>query len=170
MKRIDKLIYALSLSKNKIKWVHLGGGPLMTDLMKLSENLLSGGNVEYEFMGDVCHSDVLSFLSNTTASCFLNTSESEGIPVSIMEAYSAGIPAVATDVGGVSELVNSSNGVLVNKDFEPIELIESIEYVFNNHKKLSFAAKETWSDKFNGEVNYAALSLFLYKSSLNGYE
>lgn len=35
----------------------------------------------------------------------LSTSSSEGMPVALIEAAAAGIPAVATDVGGVAELV-----------------------------------------------------------------
>ena len=48
----------------------------------------------------------------------MNVSESEGIPVSIMEASSFGIPVIATNVGGVGEIVeNGYNGLLLNKDF-----------------------------------------------------
>ena len=40
----------------------------------------------------------------------------EGLPVSIIEALSVGLPIVASDVGGVSELViEGVNGVLVPK-------------------------------------------------------
>ena len=41
---------------------------------------------------------------------FLTVSANEGIPVSIMEAQSFGIPVIATDVGGISEIVNNVNG------------------------------------------------------------
>ena len=40
---------------------------------------------------------------------FVNVSSSEGIPVSIMEASSVGIPCLATDVGGTGEII--SDGV-----------------------------------------------------------
>jgi len=47
----------------------------------------------------------------------MNLSETEGIPVSIMEAQSAGVPILATNLGGTSEIVNNENGFLVEKDF-----------------------------------------------------
>lgn len=40
-------------------------------------------------------------------------SDSEGIPVSIMEAMSFGIPVIARNVGGMSEIVNEENGLLL---------------------------------------------------------
>jgi len=47
--------------------------------------------------------DVASFLH--AADVFLLTSVSEGIPLTVIEAMAAGLPCVATDVGGVSEVV-----------------------------------------------------------------
>ena len=44
---------------------------------------------------------------------FVNMSLSEGIPVSIMEAISFGIPIIATNVGGNAEIVNDETGVLI---------------------------------------------------------
>jgi glycosyltransferase involved in cell wall biosynthesis len=41
------------------------------------------------------------------------SSDNEGTPVSLIEAAAAGLPAVATDVGGVSEVVNQDTGILV---------------------------------------------------------
>ena len=47
---------------------------------------------------------------------FINLSSSEGIPVSIMEAQSFGIPVIATNVGGSGEIVVSETGVLVDEN------------------------------------------------------
>jgi glycosyltransferase involved in cell wall biosynthesis len=44
------------------------------------------------------------------------SSDNEGTPVSLIEAAAAGLPAVATDVGGVREVVSEDTGVLVPRD------------------------------------------------------
>lgn len=55
---------------------------------------------------------------------FLLTSKSEGIPLTILEAFASGVPVVATDVGGIPEVINTEkNGLLAaSGDFRQIAL------------------------------------------------
>ena len=53
----------------------------------------------------------------------LNTSSSEGVPVSIMEAYFHGIPVVATDVGGNNEIVLEKHIISPDSNSEDIAKI-----------------------------------------------
>jgi glycosyltransferase involved in cell wall biosynthesis len=71
-------------------------------------------------------SAVPRFYSNNPVDLFLNVSESEGIPVSIMEAMAAGIPVIATDVGGSAEIVDDSVGTIVPADTTAESLAKSI--------------------------------------------
>ncbi len=59
----------------------------------------------------------------------------EGMPVTILEAMAAGIPVVATPVGGVPELVlEGKTGLLVSPD-SPQRLAEAIVYLLKHRDK-----------------------------------
>lgn len=51
-----------------------------------------------------------------TFSLFMLPSDYEGLPISIIEAISVGLPTVASDVGGVSELLEENCGIAVPND------------------------------------------------------
>ncbi|MDC0580867.1 glycosyltransferase [Amylibacter sp.] len=136
VKRLDKIIEVImNLSKElkdvKINWVHIGGGCNL-EYVKTYANKCLGEveNVAYHFFGHRDHQDVISYFMNEKVDFLINLSDSEGLPVSIMEAMSFGVPVVATDVGGVAEIVNASTGLLVLRTDTPenisSKIIESI--------------------------------------------
>ena len=61
--------------------------------------------VAFNFLGAMPHSKVLEYYQTHYTDLFIQASRSEGIPVSIMEALSYGTPVLATNVGGVAELL-----------------------------------------------------------------
>lgn len=65
------------------------------------------------FRGYVPNEQVLEWLATGRVDIVVLPSESEGLPVSVMEALAHGVPAVATDVGGVGELLGEGCGELV---------------------------------------------------------
>ena len=76
-----------------------------------------------------------------------------------MEAMSFGIPVIATDVGGTSEIVRDGyNGKLLSKDFSIDELSKLILYFINmdEFSKYNYCnnARKTWELFFNAEKNY----------------
>ena len=86
----------------------IGDGPLMGEMEALSASLGLGGRVH--FLGQ--RSDVDRILSEAQVS--LLVTNWEGFPLSILEAMRAGLPVVASSVGGVGEsVVNEETGYLV---------------------------------------------------------
>ena len=75
-----------------------------------------------------------------------------------MEASSFGIPIVATDVGGTSEIVlNSINGTLINEKFSAEDLereLESLILTPDDLKEKRKKSREIWEKKFQAEANY----------------
>ncbi len=61
---------------------------------------------KFIFIGTVQSEDVMNYYTGNTIDLFVNTSSSEGVPFSIMEAFAAGIPVMATNVGGTGEIVD----------------------------------------------------------------
>jgi len=150
----------LSEIKNqKITWVHFGDGPKLAEVKALALEILSS-NITFEFKGRVTNKEVLTWYTENNPSLFINVSTTEGIPVSIMEAMSFGIPVIATDVGGCSEIVNNENGMLLPKNPE-ISLISNIILKFLNLSdetkiKLNRDVIISWSNNFESEKNYPA--------------
>ncbi len=63
----------------------------------------------------------------------------ENLPCVILEAFCAGLPVVSTDVGGIAEVINEENGILVaNEDRDA--LLHALESMITGHKKFDNAA------------------------------
>lgn len=162
VKRIDKIIHAIKQYSLKnpaiqVKWTHLGDGPLRESLEKQAQaELKPQSNVKYSFAGHVTNEEVNQFYQAHPVDIFINASESEGIPVSIMEAMAAGVPTVAPDVGGVSELVNQENGHLLSNNPNVDEVEKSINLMHTKSKSSNTrsAARNTIQSKFNASQNY----------------
>lgn len=158
IKRVDRIISTLSKIKTqRIEWVHFGSGEEESKIKKMASETL-GENVNAVFEGRVENRKVLEFYRNNAINLFINLSDSEGIPVSIMEAMSFGIPCIATNVGGTSEIVvNGINGYLIDdEDDEYIAgKVDSIATMnAEGYRQLRDAARNTWEQKFNAKKNY----------------
>lgn len=167
LKRIDLLIRSLSHLKagKKIRWIHFGDGELKESLESLAGELLSPvKKVQYEFRGHVNNTEILNFYASGRVGLFVNTSSSEGIPVSIMEAQSYGIPVIATDTGGVREIITTGTGTIISVDFRPSELAGLIDYYAGltdtEMEEIRRNAFNNWKKNFNAESNYRE---FLYQ-------
>lgn len=111
VKRIDRLVEALGLLASqhpqlRVSWTHFGDGPLYDQLRARAEEIASGApNLAVEMPGSVGNDVVRAHMADEPVDLFVNTSESEGVPVSIMEAMAFGVPTLAPAVGGIGEIV-----------------------------------------------------------------
>jgi glycosyltransferase involved in cell wall biosynthesis len=99
-----------------VELILLGDGPLRAQLMALTSQL--GVTDAVKFIGHVSHESVLEHLG--TADIYVHPSVTcgegriEGVPNAIMEAAATGMPVVATDHGGINEVVlDGQTGFLV---------------------------------------------------------
>ena len=157
VKRIDKIISALSLMNEDITWIHYGDGEEREYLERLSEKL--PGNIHCVFKGRYNNKELMNEYRENHFDLFINVSSSEGLPVSIMEAISFGIPVIATDVGGTSEIINDGyNGYLLDESFTDEELSNLIRNIINmsedKRKIMRSNSRMLWEDSFMSEKNY----------------
>jgi glycosyltransferase involved in cell wall biosynthesis len=160
-KRVDLIVKSIAEFKKKlpdanVEWVHIGDGPKLAEVKRLAKTMLS--DITFNFTGPLPYHKVMEFYSNHPVSIFINLSSSEGIPVSIMEALSFGIPAIATDVGGVSEIVNEKTGILMDPNPEPEQVADAMKRVLSMDKNREHQFKtdclDYWNNHFNASSNY----------------
>lgn len=156
LKRIHLIVNALAeITTLKINWIHFGGGIDESKIQELAqEKLTPMSNITYEFKGKTDNSKIHKFYANNKIDLFINVSSSEGLPVSIMEAMSYGIPVIATDVGGTSEIVSSETGKLLSKNCSSIDVSTAIYEELKLDKSESIYAM--WEKKYNAESNFTA--------------
>ncbi len=159
LKRIDFLIDVLSKLRVGFFWRHFGEGIQLDELKKVAKEKLNAAN--YRFEGNIGNSQLMEYYKNNRIDLFINLSETEGVPVSIMEALSFGIPVIATNVGGVSELIiDGYNGRLIPPHNNSKMVAETIEkYIKLDEVEIARYrqnARESYLKEWMWRTNYSA--------------
>lgn len=158
LKRVHLIIDVLSRLDFPVRWTHFGEGELQDSLLGQAKQLPE--NIRWEFKGLVPNADVLDFYRQERVDLFMNVSELEGIPVSVMEAISFGIPSTGCRICGVPEIVTEQTGLLLEKDFDPADAADWISryQARTEEEKARFreGVKAFWRQRFNAEANYRA--------------
>ncbi len=163
IKRIHLIPEILKRIDFKLKWIHIGNENLKSKdvtiplYIKNKEALQSKVNIIVETNGSMSNEEVLKLYKEQNINLFVSVSETEGLPVSMMEAISFGIPVLSTDVGGCKEIVTETTGILIKKDFDieqVAELIEKISSSELNTLGQRNKIREFWKQKFNSEINF----------------
>ena len=118
VKRIERTIEAfgrLSKGHNNLWLIILGDGDLKENLQQLAAQ--TGNKDKILFLG---HQDNIAEYLNA-ADCYVNSSDTEGLCIALLEAMACGAVCVATDCAGPTELIkNSRTGFLVNKSVDGV--------------------------------------------------
>lgn len=161
VKRIDKLIESLSAINNiQIDWTHIGDGELHDEIFSMAQDLLGHKpNISYHLLGNLDNDEVFSFMKSHSVDLIVNTSYSEGLPVSLMEAMSCGIPALAVSVGGIPEIIDDDvNGFLIPRDFTVDDFREKIiryaDLSIERKREMHDNAFLMWEKNYNASANY----------------
>ena len=160
VKRLDKIVDTLAILEQqgyRVKWFHLGDGDGLAATEQYAKKRLKPETCSFE--GRIENARLFDWYRNHTVSCFVNLSDSEGVPVAIMEAMSFGVPVIATDAGGTKEIVlHGENGYVVRTS-DPVQSIAAacmkmIALSEGDYQKMCAASVRIWNEKANAQQLY----------------
>ena len=144
-------------------WYCIGDGEEYELISKIVLEQHAQNNVK--MVGRLSNQDVLEFYEKTPVSYFVNVSITEGVPVSIMEAMSFGIPVIATDAGGTGELVSETCGQIMSTEIDAQALLRVLENEVHisreEYKGKRRMARQIWERLSSAEKNYSAWCSYL---------
>jgi glycosyltransferase involved in cell wall biosynthesis len=166
IKRLHLIVEALCLFKTPIKWVHIGAGEEFDKIKQLCEDKLNiNPNVSWELLGRIPNEEIIPTYLKIKPKLFINVSSTEGVPVSIMEAICCGLPVIATRVGGNPEIVNDSNGLVIDPNPTTDKLFDAIRHILELKKddweNLSLNSVYLWDKMYNLNTNYISFVEYL---------
>lgn len=128
LKNVDKIIEAFkNISTIRNDWELIIVGPINKKYEMLAEQLNLQAKIK--FTGEISYKEVATEMQK--ADVFVMFSKHENFPCVIIEALCCGLPVVASNVGGIAEVVNETNGILIEAN-NTNELQSAIISVMNN--------------------------------------
>ncbi|MBF0698305.1 glycosyltransferase, partial [Actinomyces bowdenii] len=161
-KRVDLIVEAvaeLERRGRRVAWTHIGefDAERLEAMRERARAAISRSPVT--FTGHMTNAEVRELYASTDFSCFLNCSDGEGVPVSVMEAQATGLPVVATAAGGTGEIVHDGvNGRLIPVEVSPAQIADAVESVMDldeqAYEAMSREAHATWARMSDAERQY----------------
>lgn len=137
-KGIEYVIDALSqlvIEYPHIQYWIVGDGPLKESLMlrvhklNLEDHVTFWGRQSETMVIDILHKSHIFILPSITA----KTGDIEGIPNALKEAMACGVPVIATDHAGNSELIQEDMGIIIPEK-DTSALITAVRYTLDRYK------------------------------------
>lgn len=170
LKRVELIIQGLALLPDSVKlcWDHFGDGVERQKLEALAEEQLRDrSNIRWQFHGFVPNSKLAEEYRKVAPDLFITTSSTEGgAPVSIQEAFSMGIPAIGTPIGGIPDLIlDGQTGFLLPKDTDAAQVAAAIQKYTSlpktQRQEMSLRVRRHWEEKFDAKQNALRFAAYL---------
>lgn len=158
LKRLDLMIrtlsnIALARPTKTFRHTHIGSlGPSDLELLNLPSNLIINQT------GWLPHGEVTNVYLREGFDAFLHFSQYEGgVPVSMIEAASFGLPLIGFRAGGVPELCDSSTGLLMDLVLDDQEIVKTVLVLVDstNREALGRASRQKWEQNFSKTTDCA---------------
>ncbi|MDR7130532.1 glycosyltransferase involved in cell wall biosynthesis [Algoriphagus sp. 4150] len=164
LKRVGLIAEVLNSCKVPVCWTHFGGEDSSISGLKNTLPALRD-NLEILWKGRVKNEDLQSFYTAQHVDLFINLSSTEGIPVSIMEAISFGIPVFANSVGGIPEIVTNETGLLIPDGLSVEEIATQLDQFLlsgiSRNRSFREGVRGFWSQNYSSEHNHGQVAKHL---------
>ena len=171
-KQIPVLIDALALwNEGRVRWTHIGGGPDEPAVRAYAAQKLGEcHHIDFEITGRVDLEQVQRYYTAQPFDVFVNTSRSEGVPVSIMEAMRAGVLTVAPRINGIPELVDDAVGRLYAPEDGAAGVYEALLALYHLPKETAETMRATAQARWNERCRSERLITRLFPDAAKGDE
>ncbi|HSL01099.1 MAG TPA: glycosyltransferase [Rubrobacteraceae bacterium] len=132
----------------------VGDGPLAEEVGYATEGLYG-----LEWLGRQPQERVLALMKEASVLVFPSTCY-ENFPVTLLEAFAAGLPVIASNLGGMSSLVVHGRTGLHFRPGDPEDLSAKVEWALAHPTRLADMRSEARAEfeaKYTAERNYVAL-------------
>lgn len=151
------------LNAENIELYIIGNGKKFNKLKSLINKL----NLQNKIflLGSIENNKIFSILEDSDL--YILLSKHEGLPISILEAMSVGLPIIASNVGGIPEELDPNFGILVSNNKFSVK--DAIEFFIKNKKDINLLSKFAFEKQrrvFSIEKCFHDTEI-LYKSLIN---
>jgi colanic acid/amylovoran biosynthesis glycosyltransferase len=168
----SSLIHALRLLRNEGYDMELrlaGNGPTMEQLTTLAEEL--GLAQQVHFLGHLSEDEVIRELQRSDL--FVLPSFVEGLPVSAMEAMAVGLPVIATNIAGTSELIEDGKTGILVRPSDPDALAHAVVRMTHDYPFRLRAAelgRKRVMEEFDIHKETAKLNEYLLQAAIASHD
>jgi 1,2-diacylglycerol 3-alpha-glucosyltransferase len=164
-KNLEKLLYEFSLAEGEVPPLYLllvGSGPAQEKLFRLATKLNIANRVV--FRGAVAHHEIPRYLA--ASDIFVTASQSEVLPLTIIEAMAAGLPVAAIKSPGIDDLIeHGKTGILTS--FQNGDLARSILFLAGDKSERARLGHNSYQESRHYHINHTVgHTIQLYKRLL----
>lgn len=137
LKYLIKAFRQFAKNKQDVEFILYGDGNQKEELIQVSAGLVGS---KIRFMGEATREELAK--SIPFSDVFVLPSLNEGMSNSLLEAMASGLAIIATDVGGTKELVDDSNGIVVEKE-KSNDILEALNMLYEDRDLLESMGKSS---------------------------
>ena len=145
---VGDVIEAMKFLPENAKFLILGTGPLEKNLRQTTDRLQLGERVK--FLGFIPHQELPAYLH--ISDIFIRPSLSEGMGNSFIEAMAAGVPVIATLVGGIPDFLKDKETGLFCAVHDPKGIARKVTVLLRDQEIRSYIiqnAQKLVSEKYD---------------------